>query len=464
MSEPLLEAVRRLRVTDPDLGVKPLLAKLREQQPDLGAACKEVREALEALKGESKATKAAAAPPAAEESGAPLQAALSLACVGCGRLPSGMDDGREKHPACPKCVKQKLPTTFWCGIDCPANPGARKVHEAYHKGLKKQHKMLRGGMAQQRDRELAERNTRLAAQNQDELLAGCNATFSAKTGGKYDELLADKSLPQQLEFQRKVLTQMKSECEEALANSLQKQRFVRALSRVSSRVMKHFEGLERRKEDRSAQLDAAEQSKALEEQRAEQAAVEAQRQSAEERACKEEKRRCAEAKAAAKEARAREETVARREAQQAAAQEAEIRAEAQAAREREAAADRQRAKAEARRRREGGAKARYDLCREREDARQRQRPQHSQVGRTNRGPRWTNAPLDAAAAAPPPSASLGDAIALALDQHAGRNPCGAARENLDEDVLVRRAIALTSSLRVEAPVFSPAPQAVLSPP
>eukprot|EP00964_Phaeocystis_antarctica_P113718 scaffold77728_cov65-Phaeocystis_antarctica.AAC.1 len=464
MSETLLEAVRRLRVTDPDLGVKPLLAKLREQQPDLGAACKEVREALEALKGESKATKATAAPPAAEESGAPLQAALSLACVGCGRLPSGMDDGREKHPACPKCVKQKLPTTFWCGIDCPANPGARKVHEAYHKGLKKQHKMLRGGMAQQRDRELAERNTRLAAQNQDELLAGCNATFSAKTGGKYDELLADKSLPQQLEFQRKVLTQMKSECEEALANSLQKQRFVRALSRVSSRVMKHFEGLERRKEDRSAQLDAAEQSKALEEQRAEQAAVEAQRQSAEERACKEEKRRCAEAKAAAKEAWAREETVARREAQQVAAQEAEIRAEAQAAREREAAADRQRAKAEARRRREGGAKERYDLGREREDARQRQRPQQSRVGRANRGPRWTNAPLDAAAAAPPPSASLGDAIALALDQHAGRNPCDTARENLDEDVLVRRAIALTSSLRVEAPVFSPASQAVLSPP
>ena len=37
-------------MADPDLGTylgfKPLLAKLREQQPDLGAATKEVREAL----------------------------------------------------------------------------------------------------------------------------------------------------------------------------------------------------------------------------------------------------------------------------------------------------------------------------------------------------------------------------------------------------------------------------------
>ena len=43
-------------MADPDLGTylgfKPLLAKLREQQPDLGAATKEVREALAALKAE----------------------------------------------------------------------------------------------------------------------------------------------------------------------------------------------------------------------------------------------------------------------------------------------------------------------------------------------------------------------------------------------------------------------------
>ena len=51
MSEALLEAVRGLHVADPDLGVKPLLAKLREQQPDLGVGNKEVREALKALEG-----------------------------------------------------------------------------------------------------------------------------------------------------------------------------------------------------------------------------------------------------------------------------------------------------------------------------------------------------------------------------------------------------------------------------
>ena len=45
MSVQLLEAVHRLRVADPELGLKPLLTKLREQQPDLGAATTEVREA-----------------------------------------------------------------------------------------------------------------------------------------------------------------------------------------------------------------------------------------------------------------------------------------------------------------------------------------------------------------------------------------------------------------------------------
>eukprot|EP00964_Phaeocystis_antarctica_P064117 scaffold38548_cov53-Phaeocystis_antarctica.AAC.1 len=128
MSETLLAAVRALRVADPDLGLKPLLAKLREQQPGLGAATREVREALIALKAESKAAKAAAAQPAADEGapppadegaptaadegGAPLPVALSLACVGCGRLPSEMDDEREKHPVCRKCRKLKLPTTY----------------------------------------------------------------------------------------------------------------------------------------------------------------------------------------------------------------------------------------------------------------------------------------------------------------------------------------------------------------
>jgi hypothetical protein len=57
----LLEAVRGLRLAHPELGPKPLLAKLREQHPDLGAGNKEVREALTALKAESEATEAGAA-------------------------------------------------------------------------------------------------------------------------------------------------------------------------------------------------------------------------------------------------------------------------------------------------------------------------------------------------------------------------------------------------------------------
>ena len=67
MSDALLEAVRGLWLVHPELGPKPLLAKLRQQQPDLGGGNKEVREALTALKAlDSKATEAAAVtPPAA---------------------------------------------------------------------------------------------------------------------------------------------------------------------------------------------------------------------------------------------------------------------------------------------------------------------------------------------------------------------------------------------------------------
>ena len=83
MADGLLEAVRGMWLAHPDLGPKPLLAKLREQQPDLGAATKEVREALVALKAESEATEAAAAPPTADKGGAPSSSlAPSLACFG----------------------------------------------------------------------------------------------------------------------------------------------------------------------------------------------------------------------------------------------------------------------------------------------------------------------------------------------------------------------------------------------
>ena len=95
MSEALFAAVRGLHVADPDLGLKPLLAKLREQQPDLGAATREVREALIALKAEeNEAAKADATqpaadkgvPPAADEGGAPPDWG--------GKQPSGVEELR----------------------------------------------------------------------------------------------------------------------------------------------------------------------------------------------------------------------------------------------------------------------------------------------------------------------------------------------------------------------------------
>ena len=187
----LLEAVRGLRLAHPELGPKPLLAKLREQQPELAAGNKEVRKALAALKAEeSKAPEAAAAappaaaapsaataPPAAEEGGAPANVAISLACFGCGRLPSEMGDGREKHPVCPKCRELKIPTTYWCDVNCPGNPAAWKRHAPVHKEVRRQRKERNedGGVMQQQNREVAERQARHAAQ----------------TGDAYSELLAE---------------------------------------------------------------------------------------------------------------------------------------------------------------------------------------------------------------------------------------------------------------------------------
>eukprot|EP00964_Phaeocystis_antarctica_P105187 scaffold70237_cov57-Phaeocystis_antarctica.AAC.4 len=173
----LLEAVRGLRVAEPDLGFKPLLAKLQEQQPDLGAATKEVREALNVLKAEGEAAKtAAAAAPAAEESAAPLPVALSLACIGCFRLPSDMDDDREKHPICDMCRDLKMPTTYLCGKNCPANPGAWQLHGVFHKELRKQRKRIEdGGVVLRQNCEAAEVQARLAA----------------RTGDEYDKVLAE---------------------------------------------------------------------------------------------------------------------------------------------------------------------------------------------------------------------------------------------------------------------------------
>ena len=197
----LLEAVRGLRLAHPELGPKPLLAKLRAQQPGLGAGNKEVREALTALKAESEATEAAAAAPpaaatpsAAGEGGAPPNASLapSLACFGCARLPSEMGDGREKHPVCPICVKLKVPTTCWCCVNCPGNPDAWKRHAPHHKAVKRLRNMNEdGGVMQQQQREVAERDARYAARSGDaylELLAAgwlrARGTALSRTGAE----------------------------------------------------------------------------------------------------------------------------------------------------------------------------------------------------------------------------------------------------------------------------------------
>ena len=108
----------------------------------------------------------------------PASLAPSLACFGCGRLPSEMGDGRVKHDVCPICVKLKVPTTYWCCVDCPGNPEAWKRHAPYHKEVKRQQKRLEdGGAVQQQNREVAERTARRAA----------------LSGDAYEELMADSA-------------------------------------------------------------------------------------------------------------------------------------------------------------------------------------------------------------------------------------------------------------------------------
>ena len=98
-----------------------------------------------------------------------MPVALSLACIGCYRLPSDMDDEREKHPICDMCRDEKLPTTYLCGVNCPANPGAWQLHGAFHKGLRKQWKASEdGGVMQQRNSETAEQQACIAAQTGDQ--------------------------------------------------------------------------------------------------------------------------------------------------------------------------------------------------------------------------------------------------------------------------------------------------------
>ena len=75
-----------------------------------------------------------------------------------------------------KSVKLKVPTTYWCCVNCPGNAAAWKRHAPYHKKVKRFRLATEdGGVVQQRHREAAERQARSAAQ----------------TGDAYSELLAE---------------------------------------------------------------------------------------------------------------------------------------------------------------------------------------------------------------------------------------------------------------------------------
>jgi hypothetical protein len=87
-----------------------------------------------------------------------------------------MGDGRVKHPVCPICVELKVPTTYWCCVNCPGTPGAWKRHAPYHKAVRRlRNRFEDGGVTQQRVREVAEEQARRAAQS----------------GDAYEELVAD---------------------------------------------------------------------------------------------------------------------------------------------------------------------------------------------------------------------------------------------------------------------------------
>ena len=74
------------------------------------------------------------------------------------------------------CLDQKLPTTYLCGVNCPANPGAWQLHGVFHKKLRKSRKIKEdGGVMREQYRETAE----------------SNAWYAAQTGDKYHELMAE---------------------------------------------------------------------------------------------------------------------------------------------------------------------------------------------------------------------------------------------------------------------------------
>ena len=73
---------------------------------------------------------------------------------------------------CPKCRELKIPTTYWCAVNCPGNPAAWKRHTPVHKAVRRQRERFEdGGVVQQRAREIAEKAAAQSSDAYDELIA-----------------------------------------------------------------------------------------------------------------------------------------------------------------------------------------------------------------------------------------------------------------------------------------------------
>ena len=129
----IIDKVRALRLAEPSLGVKPLVAKLREQQPDMLVGAKEVRLALVALKaGCERADLTDAQAPKALEAGSEKRPAAEVTdarhmrwgmCWGCKVVAAKQQCGR--------CKDRQLNGGYYCSAGCFKDHW--REHKAWHK-------------------------------------------------------------------------------------------------------------------------------------------------------------------------------------------------------------------------------------------------------------------------------------------------------------------------------------------
>ena len=90
-------------------------------------------------------------------------AQASLACWGCRKEPP---DG-VKFKRCERCAEAKLPSTYFCSEECMLANWPR--HKAWHKHQKEiRSTVMQNSQLQQVDREIAERQARIAEMTGDE--------------------------------------------------------------------------------------------------------------------------------------------------------------------------------------------------------------------------------------------------------------------------------------------------------